>query len=123
MKRFTTAAAFVAVATLSASLLAPTAQAAQAQEASSPSSSSSFSSSGVTANKENGNNIPEGWGKLPEQPPLGSAYTGSAPLSIFLGIIGTVTAATLIYNLPPVRQAIDDITKNLSQLPQLPNQK
>lgn len=116
MKRFTTAAA---VAALSASLLAPTAQAAQAQEA----SSSSRSSSGVTANTENGNNIPEGWGKLPEQPPLGSAYTGSAPLSIFLGIIATVAAATLIYNLPPVREAIDDITKNLPQLPQLPNKK
>lgn len=116
MKRFTTAAA---VAALSASLLVPDmTQAAQAQE---PLSSSS--SSGVTANKENGNNIPEDWGELPEQPPLGSAYTGSAPLSIFLGIIATVAAATLIYNLPPVRQAIDDITKNLPQLPQLPNQK
>lgn len=123
MKRFTTAAA---VAALSASLLVPDmTQAAQAQEASSSSSSSSSSrsSSGVTANKENGNNIPEGWGKLPEQPPLGSAYTGSAPLSIFLGIIATVAAATLIYNLPPVRQAIDAITKNLPQLPQLSNHK
>lgn len=52
--------------------------------------------------------------QVPDQTPLGSAYTGSAPLTITLAIATTLVVAQLIVDLtPPLRQAVDDAAAQL----------
>lgn len=47
--------------------------------------------------------------QTPDKPALGSAYTGSAPLSITLAVLATAAAVQLIVDsVPPIRQAVDD---------------
>lgn len=52
--------------------------------------------------------------QVPEQSPLGSAYTGSAPVTITLAVAATLVVAQLIVDLtPPLRQAVDDAAAQL----------
>ena len=52
--------------------------------------------------------------QVPDQTPLGSAYTGSAPVTITLAIAATLVVAQLIVDLtPPLRQAVDDAAAQL----------
>lgn len=47
--------------------------------------------------------------QTPEKPALGSVYTGSAPLSITLAVLGIAAATQLIVDsVPPLRQAVDN---------------
>ena len=47
--------------------------------------------------------------QTPDKPALGSAYTGSAPLSITLAVLATAAAVQLIVDsVPQIRQAVDD---------------
>lgn len=76
-------------------------------ELSSGSSSSSSGSSKVPEGQ-----VPEDGPKVPEQPALGSAYTGSAPLSLGIAAAATFIAVQLLIDAtPPLRQAVDDIAK------------
>nr|VDG61951.1 Uncharacterised protein [Streptococcus thermophilus] len=117
MKKFTSA---FAAAALSVSLLTvPAAQAADpgsndgsVQQAFSSGSSSGSSEKGVTKNKDNADKIPDDW-KAPEEPPFGSAYLGFAPISVGLAFAALAILAGAVYNLPPVRKAVEDFTKNL----------
>lgn len=62
---------------------------------------------------------------MPAQPPLGSAYTGSAPLSLVLAGVATWAAAKLtVDNVPALRTAIDDAAAaaGMSHLPGLSTQ-
>lgn len=128
MKKLTSAAV---AAALSVSLL--TAPAAVAAEGSGSSSSSNDS---VTRNKDNADAIPDGF-DLPKQPPLGSAYTGSAPISLFLATAATAAILGVIAQYPPIqkelqkanaqwmvvqRQAMDELKKFLP-LPQQNQQR
>ena len=48
--------------------------------------------------------------QVPEQPPLGSAYTGSAPISLTIAALATfVSVQLLIDAIPPLRQAFDQV--------------
>lgn len=117
MKQLTTA---FAAAALSASLLSvPAAQAADSsgsdsvqQAFSSASSQRDGAGKNVTKNKDNADKIPDGW-ETPKEPPLGSAYTGFAPISVGLGFAALAVLAGAILKLPQVQQAIQDFTKNL----------
>lgn len=74
------------------------------------SSGSSTSSSGSSKVPEG--EVPEDGSKVPEQPALGSAYTGSAPLSLGIAAAATFIAVQLLIDAtPPLRQAVDDIAK------------
>ena len=129
MKKLTSAAV---AAALSVSLL--TAPAAVAAEGSGSSSSSSDS---VTRNKDNADAIPDGY-EVPEQPPFGSAYTGSASLSIFLATAATAAILGVIAQYPPIqkelqkanaqwmaiqRQAMDELNKYIPLPQQNQNQQ
>ncbi|EFK55316.1 hypothetical protein KBP53_00060 [Corynebacterium genitalium ATCC 33030] len=106
MKKLTTA---FAAAALSASLLSvPAAQAAD----SSGSGSALQAFSSASSQKDNADKIPDGW-ETPKEPPLGSAYTGFAPISVGLGFAALAVLAGAILKLPQVQQAIQDFTKNL----------
>lgn len=49
---------------------------------------------------------------VPKKTPLGSAYTGSAPLSIALAVGLTALAVQLVVDaVPPLRQAVDDAAR------------
>lgn len=129
MKKLTSAAV---AAALSVSLL--TAPAAVAAEGSGSSGSSSDS---VTRNKDNADAIPDGF-ELPEQPPFGSAYTGSAPISVFLATAATAAILGVIAQYPPIqkelqkanaqwmaiqRQAMDELNKYIPLPQQNQNQQ
>lgn len=89
---------------LSASLLAtPVASAAENRA---EGSSASSSSNSVTRNKDNADAIPDGF-ELPEQPAFGSAYTGSAPVSILLTLGATAAVLGVIAQYPPVAKAVE----------------
>lgn len=106
MKKFTTA---FAAAVLSASLLTvPAAQAAGSTNDGSV--QQAFSS--ASSQKDNADQIPDGW-ETPKEPPFGSAYTGFAPISVGLGFAALAVLAGAILKLPQVQQAIQDFTKNL----------
>ncbi|CAM4358391.1 MULTISPECIES: hypothetical protein [Corynebacterium] len=96
----------LAVASLTAASLAvPTAAHAGITELSSGSSTSSAGSSKVPEGK-----VPADGPQVPEQPPLGSAYTGSAPISLTIAALATfVSVQLLIDAIPPLRQAVDQI--------------
>lgn len=117
MKKFTSA---FAAAVLSTSLLTvPAAQAAGStndgsvqQAFSSASSQRDVASKNVTKNKDNADQIPDGW-ETPKEPPFGSAYTGFAPISVGLGFAALAVLAGAILKLPQVQQAIQDFTNKL----------
>lgn len=129
MKKLTSAAV---AAALSVSLLtAPAAVAAQ------DSGISSSSSDSVTRNKNNADAIPDDF-ELPEQPPLGSAYTGSAPISVFLATAATAAILGVIAQYPPIQkelqkanaqwmaishQAMDELNKYIPLPQQIQNQQ
>lgn len=47
--------------------------------------------------------------QTPDKPALGSAYTGSAPLSITLAVLATAVSVQLIVDsVPQIRQAVDN---------------
>lgn len=96
------------LAALTAVALATTVPApayAAVSELSSGSSTSSSGSSKVPEGK-----VPEDGPALPEQPAFGSAYTGSAPLSVGIAAVATfISVQLLIDAIPPLRQAVDDI--------------
>lgn len=74
------------------------------------SSGSSTSSSGSSKVPEG--QVPEDGPKVPEEPAFGSAYTGSAPLSLGIAAAATFIAVQLLIDAtPPLRQAVDDIAK------------
>lgn len=51
--------------------------------------------------------------QVPEQAPLGSAYTGSAPLSIALAVGLTAVAVQLVVDsVPQLRAAVDDVARS-----------
>lgn len=128
MKKLTSTAL---AAALSASLLvAPVATAAEGD-------GSSSSSNSVTRNKDNADAIPDGY-EVPEQPPFGSAYTGSASLSIFLATAATAAILGVIAQYPPIqkelqkanaqwmaiqRQAMDELNKYIPLPQQNQNQQ
>lgn len=131
MKKLTSAAV---AAALSVSLL--TAPAAVAAEGSGSSGSSSSSDS-VTRNKDNADAIPDGY-ELPEQPLFGSAYTGSAPISVLLATAATAAVLGVIAQYPPIqkelqkanaqwmvvqRQAMDELNKYIPLPQQNQNQQ
>ena len=100
MKKLTSAAV---AAALSASLLvAPTAVAAD------NGGSSSSSADSVTRDKDNADAIPDGY-EVPEQPALGSAYTGSASLSIFLATAATAAILGVIAQYPPIQKELQKV--------------
>lgn len=73
---------------------------------------SSAGSSGSGSSKVPEGQVPEDGPKVPEQPALGSAYTGSAPLSLGIAAAATFIAVQLLIDAtPPLRQAVDDIAK------------
>lgn len=73
---------------------------------------SSAGSSGSSSSKVPEGKVPEDGPKVPEQPALGSAYTGSAPLSLGIAAAATFIAVQLLIDAtPPLRQAVDDIAK------------
>ena len=109
MKKLTSAAL---AAALSASLLVtPTVVAAEG-----PTTSSTDS---VRKNTDNANALPPG-AEAPEQPPFGSAYTGFAPLSVFLALAATVGVVTLIAQIPPIKAELERLKEQFlpSQQPQ-----
>ncbi|CAM3178248.1 hypothetical protein [Corynebacterium gottingense] len=74
-------------------------------ELSSGSSTSSSGSSKIPEGK-----VPADGPQVPEQPPLGSAYTGSAPISLTIAALATfVSVQLLIDAIPPLRQAVDQV--------------
>ena len=104
MKKLTSA---VVAAALSASLLAaPTASAADAAE------DRSSSSSTVTRNRDNAGAIPDGY-EAPDQGPFASAYTGFAPLSLFLAAAAVAGVLGAIAQLPPVQAELDKFREQL----------
>lgn len=104
MKKFTSA---VVAAALSVSLLAaPAASAAGAGE------DSSSSSSTVTRNRDNAGAIPDGY-EAPEQGPFAGAYTGFAPLSLFLAAAAVAGILGAIAQLPPVQAELDEFRQQL----------
>lgn len=112
MKKFTSA---FAAAALSASLL--TVPAAQAADSSGNGSaqqafSSALSQRDASKNKDNADQLPDGW-EMAKEPPLGSAYTGFAPISVGLGFAALAVLAGAILKLPQVQQAIQDFTNKL----------
>lgn len=57
---------------------------------------------------------------VPKQTPLGSAYTGIAPVSLAIALAATVAALQVIVDVtPPLRQAVDNAAAQfgLSQVP------
>lgn len=57
---------------------------------------------------------------VPKQTPLGSAYTGIAPVSLAIALAATVAALQVIVDVtPPLRQAVDSAAAQfgLSQIP------
>lgn len=100
MKKLTSTALAAALsASLSASLLvAPTAVAAE--------QTTSSSTDSVRKNKDNAGELRPGV-ELPEQPPFGSAYTGLAPLSLFLAFAATAGVLVLVAQIPPVKAELD----------------
>lgn len=104
MKKLTSA---VVAATLSASLLAaPAADAAVAPE------DRSSSSSTVTRNRDNAGAIPEGY-EAPDQGPFAGAYTGFAPLSLFLAAAAVAGILGALAQLPPVQAELDKFRQQL----------
>lgn len=114
MKKFTSAAV---AAALSASLLfTPAATAAEG------SGSSSGSSDSVTRNKDNADAIPDGY-EVPEQPPFGSAYTGSAPLSVLIAFASIAAVLSVIAQYPPIQAELQRVNGQFQeQLQQLREQ-
>lgn len=48
----------------------------------------------------------------PKQPPLGSAYTGSAPVSLTIAALLTLLVGQVIVDaVPPLRAAVDDLAR------------
>lgn len=104
MKKLTST---VVAAALSASLLAvPAAPAADAAE------DRSSSSSTVTRNRDNAGAIPDGY-EAPEQGPFASAYTGFAPLSLFLAAAAVAGILGAIAQLPPVQAELNKFREQL----------
>lgn len=107
MKKLTST---VVAAALSASLLAaPVAPAASAADAAEDHSSSS---STVTRNRDNAGAIPDGY-EAPEQGPFASAYTGFAPLSLFLAAAAVAGILGAIAQLPPVQAELNKFREQL----------
>jgi len=101
MKKLTSTAL---AAALSASLLvAPVATAAEGE-------GSSSSSNSVTRNRDNADQIPDGY-EVPKQPPFGSAYTGSAPISVFLAAAATLAVLGAIAQYPPIQKELQKANK------------
>lgn len=98
----------VAVSATLAAVLAITPVHAAAQSAAGElSSGSSTSSSSSDKDYQRDPNDPSI--QTPAKPALGSAYTGSAPLSLTLAVLATAAAVQLIVDsVPQIRQAVDD---------------
>lgn len=100
----------VAVSATLAAVLAITPVHAAAQSAAgelSSGSSTSSSSSGDNKRYQMDPNDPSI--QTPDKPALGSAYTGSAPISLTLAVLATAAAVQLIVDsVPQIRQAVDD---------------
>lgn len=107
MKKLSSAAV---AAALSMSLL--TAPGAVAVEDGGSSSSSSATS--VTRNQDNAGAIPDKNYTAPEQPSLGSAYTGSAPVSLFLMAAGIAAVFSVVAQYPPIAKELKKITARWS---------
>lgn len=92
MKKLTSVAMAVALST--SLLVAPDAVAADG--------SSGSPTNSVRENKDNADAIPDGY-EVPEPPTFGKAYTGSAPLSLFLAFAATAAVLGVIAQFPPIK--------------------
>ena len=74
-------------------------------------------SSGSSGSSSTGPTAGEMRFEPPAQPPLGSAYTGSAPLSLLLAALSIGVAARLIVdNVPALREGLDNAVATLEPL-------